>query len=160
MSYTQADVDAWLRGNPELGIDSKYEAKPRLMRAAPQITHRRQSPEHDQQVTVMEWARVMEVECPELEMIHATPNAGKRSPREGGRMKAEGLKAGYPDLSLDVARGGYHGLRIEMKVGKNKPSESQLWWIDALNAQGYLAVVCYSADEAISEIEQYLELDN
>ena len=51
----------------------------------------------------------------------------------------------------------YHGLFIEMKYGKNKPTENQKKWIDYLNGVGYLACVCYGADEAIKLINEYIE---
>lgn len=114
------------------------------------------SSEHEQQVTVIAWARLKEYEHPELALLHAIPNAGKRSIRLAAWMKAEGLKAGVPDLCLPVARGNYHGLYIEMKWGDNTPSDEQEWWLSALGEQGYLATVCWSAGEAIETIEQYL----
>ena len=44
-----------------------------------------------------------------------------------------------------------------MKYGKNKPTENQKKWIDYLNGVGYLACVCYGADEAIKLINEYIE---
>ena len=72
-------------------------------------------------------------------------------------MKAEGLKAGVPDLCLPVARQGYHGLYIEMKYGRNKPTAKQKWWLEKLAEQGYKTIVCWGADEAIAVLEDYLE---
>jgi hypothetical protein len=59
-------------------------------------------------------------------------------------------------LLLAVARGEYHGLFIELKVGSNKPSAEQIAFLDYLNDAGYLAVVLWSADAAIAEIKAYL----
>jgi len=84
------------------------------------------------------------------------------------KMKAEGKQKGYPDLIIDVANKYYHGLRIEMKqrprtlktkmsIAHTKTSDEQLKWLDELNSNGYYAVVCYGADEAIKVIEDYLE---
>ena len=61
-----------------------------------------------------------------------------------------------PDLCLPVARGGFHGLYIELKAGKNRPTEMQKTWIDALSAQGFAAFVCYGAAYARKVIEAYL----
>ena len=64
--------------------------------------------------------------------------------------------AGVPDLCLPVPAGGFHGLYIEMKFGKNKPTEKQRWWLEQLEKQGYKAVVCWSAESVIKEIITYL----
>jgi len=112
--------------------------------------------EHDEQVALFAWASMNEVAHPELSMLHATPNGGYRPAYTAAMMKLEGQKAGYPDISLDVARGKWYGLRIELKRKPNKPTPTQLEWIDRLKYYGYQAVVCYSANEAINCIMAYL----
>lgn len=67
-----------------------------------------------------------------------------------------GTKAGFPDLFLCIARGGYHGLFIELKTVKGKPTALQQTWLNRLNKQGYKAVVCYGFDEAKEAIKGYL----
>lgn len=62
-------------------------------------------------------------------------------------------------IHLPVARGGYHGLYIELKVGSNKATALQKDWIKELTKQGYLAVVCYGWQEAAEQLVNYLELD-
>ena len=113
-------------------------------------------PEHNEQVALFEWAAYDK--RPELKMLFAVPNGGHRHKAVAGKLKAEGVKAGVEDVFLDVARGGYHGLRIEMKAGKNKPTPEQKDWMARHNAEGYLAIVCYSWAEAREVIEGYLEL--
>lgn len=61
-----------------------------------------------EQQNLFEWAKIFSGKYPELTLLYHIPNEGKRSLKEGARMKAEGLKAGVPDLCLPVARGGYH----------------------------------------------------
>lgn len=90
--------------------------------------------------------------------MYAIPNGGKRDPIEGAHLKQQGVKAGVPDICLPVARGNYHALYIELKVGKNKPSEKQKNYIGNLNKDENLAVVCYGFDEARKQIEEYLQL--
>lgn len=75
-------------------------------------------------------------------------------------LRRQGVKSGVPDLCLPVARGGYHGLYIEMKYGKNKTSENQNKWLEALRAQNYAAAVCYGWQEAQQVITNYLERRN
>ena len=113
---------------------------------------------HQQQVFV--WAQFMANKYPELELMYHVPNEGKRSKAAGGRLKAEGLKAGVPDICLPVAKGQYHGLYIELKSGKNKTTEAQEWWITALARQGYFVKVCYGWEAAAVCIEKYLKGEN
>jgi hypothetical protein len=122
-------------------------------------------PEHDEQVAVIAWASLMARGFPELELLYAVPNGAKlpyrgkgkaRFSPEAMRLKAEGLRPGVPDLVLPVARQGYHGLYIEMKYGKNKPTPEQVWWADRLAEQGYLSTVCWGSQEAIDTIQAYL----
>lgn len=119
--------------------------------------------ESETQQAIFEWANYQANLIPELEMLFAIPNGGARHPAVGARMKAEGVKRGYPDIGLDVPRtrpegGVYHGFRLELKVGKNKPTPEQEWWLERLNAQGYRAVVAYGFDAAVAAIEAYLSL--
>ena len=115
--------------------------------------------EHDEQCALFAWAAANEARWPELAMLVAIPNGGYRPMATAARLKAEGVKAGYPDILLDVARGPWHGLRIEMKRRPNKPTPAQEEWITRLGAYGYLAVVTYSAQEATSVIISYLAHD-
>lgn len=91
--------------------------------------------------------------------IHATPNGGFRPTKTGGDMLAEGQKKGYPDLSLDLARGIYHGLRLELKYGKNRLDTLQIEWLQQLADDGYYCVACWGEKEAIDAIEAYARLE-
>lgn len=115
------------------------------------------SQEHHEQVALFRLAALHERRYPELTLLYAVPNAARRSPRQGAWMKAEGLKAGVPDIHLPVAAGGYIGLWIELKAGRNKPTEAQERWHNALKAMGHKVCVCYSAQAAWDEITRYLD---
>jgi hypothetical protein len=91
--------------------------------------------------------------------LHATPNGGYRTDKTGGEMKDEGQKKGYPDLTLDVARGIYHGLRLELKYGKNTLAPEQIQWLQLLDDEGYYCVACWGAKEAIDVIAAYERLE-
>lgn len=123
--------------------------------------------EADHQKAVIEWAAWFVHKWPCLKFLYACPNEAKRSYALANHMKAMGLKGGVPDLFLpfpvcnpieysppDIK---YHGLYIEMKAGKNKPTVSQQEWIDYLKEAGYRVEVCWSADEAIEVIKNYLQ---
>ena len=113
--------------------------------------------ESAEQQLLFQWARMQSGKYPELTLLYHIPNEGKRSHKPGARMKAEGLKTGVPDICLPVARGGHHGLYIELKRVKNsRVTVAQMAWIEALTRQGYVAAVCRGADEAIELITRYL----
>lgn len=113
--------------------------------------------EAQEQKALFQWAQVGRQRFHELELLFHVPNGGKRDKREAIALKKEGVKAGVPDLVLPVARGEYFGLYIELKVGRNKPTEKQLGWIEKLKEQGYFVKVCYGWQEASEVITNYLE---
>lgn len=114
--------------------------------------------EHKEQVAVFNWAKMQEKKYPQLKNMYAIPNGGLRNLKVAANLKKEGVKAGVPDISLDYPMGSFHGLKIEMKVGKNKPTEKQLDWMNRLKEAGYKVLVCYSSLEAIKEIKGYLKI--
>jgi hypothetical protein len=114
--------------------------------------------EHREQVRLFAWARKEEGARPELGLLFAVPNGGRRDAATGARMKAEGVKRGVPDVWLPVAREGYHGLVIELKAdATGRPTPEQVVWLRRLAMEGYKALLCVGADEARSVIVAYLE---
>lgn len=115
--------------------------------------------EDTEQMHVFKWAALEHGAHPELSLLFAIPNGGHRDKVTGALMKATGVKAGVPDMCLPVARGGYHGLYIELKrkVG-GQVSVTQKQWIISLQEQGYMAKVCKGADEAIATLTAYLNM--
>lgn len=91
-------------------------------------------------------------------IVHV-PNGGKRSQRVGKAMQYGGVKRGYPDLVIDIARGGFHGLRIEIKKPDDgKVSDEQVERLQMLTDEGYRAVVTEGYQETMDEILNYLSL--
>ena len=111
------------------------------------------------------------------------PNEGKRNPRTGAALKAAGMKAGFPDVvvfepyavtvevplmksrgfSIDSLLKGAStvtesrvccGLAIELKVGRNKPTASQLQWDNDLRVRGWRVEVCYTLDEVLDVLRE------
>ena len=114
------------------------------------------------QSELMKWAKELSVVYPELELINASLNGIVTTPRIKSMMKAQGMKNGYPDIFLPVARNVNgslsHGLYIELKQENGRPTEEQLWWNERLNAEGYIAVFCYGLDDARKIICNYLKI--
>jgi hypothetical protein len=116
--------------------------------------------EHEHQKSLFTWAAYNVRRAPELDLMYAIPNAGKRTVRQGAYMKAEGLKAGVPDICLPVARQGYSALYIELKQPKKgRMSDAQTEWQEKLSANGNLAVTCYGWEEARDTVKRYLGLE-
>lgn len=116
-----------------------------------------QPTEEMEQEAVIEWTVLMEKQFPELALLYHCPNGGARSKPEAVRFKKIGVKPGVPDLFLPVARGGWHGLFIEMKRQKGgRLSDDQKAWIDALTEQHYMAVRADGAEQACEILYKYL----
>lgn len=128
--------------------------------------------EHYHQVEVIGWKERNLHRWPFLWLLHSTPNGGARPAivkqrkrdgkmvrfsREAGKLKAEGLVAGIPDLFLPVPNGLYPGLWIEMKAEDGEVSPEQKRAIAELQLHGYKAVVCYGYRQAIEELTKYCE---
>ena len=128
-------------------------------------THKMLCPTEDrEQQTVIEWAMWQEGARPELRNLFAIPNGGHRHKAVAGKLKAQGVKSGVPDLFLawpaeNVPKFGqvFHGLFIEMKRERGSRLEpEQMEWIARLEGAGYACVVARGADEAIAAIRSYL----
>lgn len=115
--------------------------------------------EHMEATMLMRAAMGAEHVWPELRLLYAVPNGGHRAKRTAGQLKAEGVKRGVPDYCLPVARGGFHGLYIELKTATGAVRPEQRGWLADLHAQGYKAVVCRQWEQAWSVLRDYLASD-
>lgn len=116
--------------------------------------------EHEEQVTFIRWCDTYAYRCPDLAYVVAIPNGGKRSIGVARKMKAEGVRAGYPDLLLDVAVLPFHGWRCELKkIGGTVNKKTQLPWHDRLRSQGYAVDVCVGWEAAARALVRYLGHD-
>jgi hypothetical protein len=114
--------------------------------------------EAEEQAALFEWAFVMTTKYPELALMYAIPNAGKRGRYAQAQMLQTGLRAGVPDICLPVPRGGFGACYVEMKRKGRKPTEKQGDWIERLRAAGNCVGVIYSWDDAKDFILYYLNL--
>lgn len=142
--------------NPLTGI-------PNTRRAGKQETSRMAlglEPTEDQsQMQVLDFCKLIKWKNRYLsDIIHHSPNGGKRTISEASRFKAMGTKAGFPDLFLPIAIEPFHGLFIEMKTSTGNVSVSQENYQPALIEEGYRVEVCYSTSGAINLIKNYLGL--
>ncbi len=162
MGISESEYRAMLAGNPELVADDPgVVTAAQLERAVMQGS--RTPTEHDEQVALFQWAEANEAQYAELALLFAVPNGGYRPMATAAQLKAEGVRAGVPDIFLACARGGnggkvYHGMFLELKRAShtNHATPAQKEWIERLRNYGYAAVICYGAAEAINAIMAYL----
>lgn len=107
------------------------------------------------------WAQQNILQYPQLKWLFHIPNGGFRDKITAAKLKAQGVKAGVPDICLPVKKYLYHeftycGLYIELKVGKNKATKEQEEWLAHLFEQGYDVAVCHGWEEARDKILKYL----
>jgi hypothetical protein len=114
--------------------------------------------ESQEQTCLFRWVQMQQGRYPELCLLYHIPNGGSRHRLEAAHLKQQGVRAGVPDICLPVARGGCHGLYIEMKRLKGgRVSPEQLGWMEALKAEGYMVAVCQGWEMASEIILGYLK---
>ena len=74
--------------------------------------------ETTEQIKLFTWARQQADYIPELALMYHVPNEGKRKQATGQIMKAEGMKAGVPDICLPVARKVYYQTLVSCGFGR------------------------------------------
>jgi hypothetical protein len=116
--------------------------------------------EHKEQAALIQWATLNERMVPPLAHLYAVPNGGMRSPRTAALLKAEGVRAGVPDLCLaypvQLRDRTSPGLYIEMKAPGGRLTDSQEVWKDRLIRAGYRYVIAFSWTQAANAILDYL----
>jgi hypothetical protein len=112
--------------------------------------------EHREQVALFQWAALAAGTKPELGLLYAIPNGGARNPVTGAQLKAEGVKAGMPDVHLPVPRGPWASLYLEIKAEKGtlKPHQREL--CERLARAGNRVAVCWGWEAAQRTILDYL----
>lgn len=121
------------------------------------------------QKALFQWAEISRNIHPELRWLHSVPNGAHVTPVQAKVLLAEGLRAGVPDIFLDVPRAHFHGLRIELKapeqrdakgtIAKRKGAASDLQkeWLTHYRNNGYAAFVAYGWEDAQDKILMYLK---
>ena len=127
---------------------------------APPKKHRHSSPEGRIQAECFAW---FWNSYPRFrKCLFHVPNENDRADSniiQGAIRKSLGVVAGVADFLFLVARGGYHGLCIEMKDERGTQKPAQKEWQDIIERQGYKYVLCRSLDSFKTIIEEYLKED-
>lgn len=97
-----------------------------------------------------------------FKLAHAIPSGGARDVVTAGRLKAEGVRPGVPDVCIPVARRNYHALYLEFKKLdrvnslRGGLSEAQTHFKDLLERHGNCVVPTYGWEHGISILRWYL----
>jgi hypothetical protein len=73
-------------------------------------------------------------------------------------MKRQGLTPGVSDIFILLARGGYHGLFLELKFGRNKLTDEQASFQRRACWAGYQTGHAHTLDQAKEIVCRYLNL--
>ena len=92
---------------------------------------------------------------PKVLCVH-TPNGGIRDKGTARILKGMGVVAGFPDLFIYKPNVDFHGLAIELKSQRGKPTANQLAIKDRLENAGYKYKIVRDVSEFIKEVENYL----
>ncbi len=159
LGWTTADLEAYQQrvGKDKGRIVRQLDREP--AKAVAKVL--KEPTEHESQKAVVEaWAFMCtSYGLPEF-ALYAVPNGGKRHIKTASNLKAEGVRAGIPDLFLAAKSPRdteARGLYLEMKRKPNSPSREQALVIEYLRRAGYHCVIAWSAAEAITAIQAYLK---
>lgn len=87
-----------------------------------------------------------------------TPNGGARSAIEAAIFRGQGVREGWPDYTLYLPRGRWHGAVLELKADEgSKPDREQLEILARLERAGYRALVAWGFEQAREALINYVE---
>lgn len=109
--------------------------------------------EHQIQCAYFDWVRIAYPHC---KLIYAVPNGSSKSMPAALKFKREGLTPGMPDINIDIARGEYHGMRIEFKSRHGFVNDQQKFVHAQLADAGFWVVIARSTEEGIQATRAYL----
>lgn len=154
----ESDLAAILKANPDLRLaNTGGLERPPLI---PDIgNHDLTDEDEDQaQIKIFNWAKDNEDRYPCLHWMFHVPNGEYRPKATGAKLKRMGVKPAVPDIWLPHPVGRYNGLVMELKRfdRSNKPSPDQLEWLDWMGLSGWIAIVAYGSQSAITSIANYI----
>lgn len=155
-NWTEADLAAYLarkqqKGGVAMSDGSGAKARNNLKQTNPRLS------EHEEQVALFKLFAENVNTYPELEFAYAIPNGGQRHIAVAARLKAEGVKAGVPDIFIPAPRGSSNGLFVELKAKGGTVTPSQRKMLKSLEQCGYACIVAYGCEGAWKEVEGYLK---
>ena len=111
--------------------------------------------EHDEQVILFQEMALRAKQDPRWGKAFAIPNGGLRNIVVAKKLKAEGVRAGTPDIFIPVPAGPYCGMFLEMKRRAGGVVSSEQWAFMNSMHPHYFTAVGYGAADAIERIATY-----
>ena len=108
------------------------------------------------QVAVIKAVSKILPDFPALALLHHIPNGELRDGKTALRLRRMGVLKGIPDLNLPVARKGYTGLWMELKIPSGVIAPYQVAVQGMLRKEGHKVLTIRSVDEAIEALKEYL----
>ena len=126
-------------------------------------TRQRRDREHEEQLRLFVFVdQVLVVDHPHLADalgdVFAVPNGGHRNRRTAGRLRAEGVRRGVPDVLGLIPMREHHGFAVELKADGGRPTREQIDRIARLQRRGYVALWCEGWVCAAKALCAYLEV--
>lgn len=117
--------------------------------------------EHQIQVRLMSMVSRIEADLKTKFFRTATMGGVRLSPGLASKVKRGGYVKGVPDLLFfePSACGKFHGLAIELKTMKGRPSPEQKEWVKALNERGWSAHISKGFDATAEIIADYFGVE-
>ena len=112
-------------------------------------------PEQIDHINLVNW---FHFNFPELaDDFHHFANERVCSVQQGRTLKRMGVKKGVADFFLAFPEGVFHGLWLELKVGKGKLSAEQVEFLKRKCCRGYFTIVATGFETAKEFILEYLK---
>lgn len=114
--------------------------------------------EYHEQMMLFSRIRNLEDRYPALKFCFHYPSGEARPTRTGAKLRRMGVRRGIPDVLCVWPMGGFHGLAIELKQGRNIPTKEQAAWLWDLHLLGWAVYIHYTWEDAWSTLCRYLRI--
>lgn len=114
--------------------------------------------QHEQKIQEQFFRDLAEIEkfYKDIAFLHHIPNGGLRNKQVAIGLKKSGTKKGVWDLFLPKKTEEHSGMYIEFKYGKGYLTVEQQVFGEFVQENGYATAVCYTAEEGITAVLDYL----
>lgn len=107
------------------------------------------------QKAIVEWFK-RQYAAKERLLIYVPNGSHNWGAHKGKIMNEMGLQKDFPDLQLMMARGGYHGLLLEVKRPKGVTTKTQKEYHEILRSEGYRVESCLGFEHGARIIKCYI----
>jgi len=108
--------------------------------------------EHAEQVAVCKWLRARDID------FFAVPNGAKCGPKQGSKLKKEGLTPGVADLIITtppcVPGIALVGLEMKRRGAKGLSATQKAWHALYGEKRAWLCLVAFGAQDAIGQLQK------